>query len=111
MDPRCVHGFPPEHCSQCRICPHGLATSRCGRCNNAVAQRAAAKRTPPAQPTEVHRGFEIFFVPQERSWYYRKDADAPLSRESYRSAFQARLAINAELDQAAEPARAGGKKN
>jgi hypothetical protein len=110
MSPRCVHGFPTEHCAQCRVCPHGLATSRCGRCNNAVAQRAAAKRPPPAQPAEEFRGFEIFFVPRERSWYYRADADAPPSSESYRSAFQARAAINAELDESSR-ASEGAKKH
>jgi hypothetical protein len=87
-----------------------MATSRCGRCNNAVALRAAAKRTPAAQPSEKHRGFEILFVPQERSWYYRTEPDAPLSRESYRSAFQARLAIDAELDEEASVAQGSSKK-
>jgi len=107
MSPTCVHGFAAEHCAQCRTCPHGLTTSRCGRCANRVTSRAAAKMVPPAQPPEEHRGFEIYFVPQERSWYYRDSADAPSGGPSFRSAFQARLAIDSALDEAPapEPAR------
>lgn len=109
MPSTCVHGFTPAHCSQCRTCPHGLTTSRCGRCSSAVAVRAAAKSTPPPQPSEEHRGFEIFFVPQQRSWYYRSDPDAPLPVASYRSAFQAKLAINAALEQQSVPEPAHSK--
>lgn len=107
MSSTCVHGFAAQHCWQCRTCPHGLTTSRCGRCANRVTSRAAAKMVPPAQPPEEHRGFEVVFVPQERSWYYRDSPDAPLQGASYRSAFQAKLAINASLDEAPvpEPAR------
>jgi len=103
LPPTCIHGFEAEHCSQCRTCPHGLKTSRCGNCANRVISRAAAKMVPPPQPTEEHRGFEIFFVPEERSWYYRDAPDAPIQGASYRSAFQAKLAIDASLDQAPVP--------
>ena len=109
MSLNCVHGIPPTHCSQCRTCPHGMATSACGRCANAVMSRAAANALPPPMPAEEHRGYEIFFVPQDQSWYYRDDPAAPLPRTSYRSAFQARRAINATLDDPApakpEPVR------
>ena len=106
----CVHHMAPEQCARCRTCPHGLMTSQCSRCANAVLARAAAKAVPPAQPTEEHRGYEIFFIPAERSWYYRDDPEAPLPEMSYRSAFQARRAIDLELDAppvaaAPEPAR------
>lgn len=103
MSSTCVHGFAAQHCAQCRTCPHGITTSRCGRCANRVISRAAAKMVPPAQPPEEHRGFEVFFVPQDRSWYYRDSPDAPLPDASYRSAFQAKLAINASLDAAPAP--------
>lgn len=107
MSSNCVHGFISQHCWQCRTCPHGLTTSRCGRCASLTTSRAAAKMVPPAQPPEEHRGFEVFFVPQERSWYFRESPDAPPQGTSYRSAFQAKLAINASLDAAPlpEPAR------
>ena len=64
----------------------------------------------PAQPSETHRGYELLFIPEERSWYYRDDPEAPLSATSYRSAFLGRRAIDAELDEPApapkpEPAR------
>jgi hypothetical protein len=59
--------------------------------------------------TEEHRGYEISYVAGERSWYIKADADAPRSRHSYRSAFQARRAIDAMLD-APEPVASGKKK-
>jgi hypothetical protein len=110
MPSDCVHGFNAQHCSQCRTCPHGLTTSRCNRCTSAVAIRAAAKLMPPPQPSEEHRGFEIFFIPQQRSWYYRDDPDAPLPRDSYRSAFLAKAAINAALDAAPQQEGAATKR-
>ncbi len=62
------------------------------------------------QPTEEHRGYEISYVAGERSWYIRADADAPRSQHSYRSAFQARRAIDEILDRPAPVAASGGKK-
>ena len=60
------------------------------------------------RPSEVHRGHEILYVAGQRSWYIRADADAPNSAASYRSAFQARRAIDSLLD-SPEPVAAGGK--
>lgn len=61
-----------------------------------------------ARPSEEHRGYEILYVAGERSWYFRADANAPRSKKSYRSAFQARRAIDEMLD-APEPVAAGKK--
>jgi hypothetical protein len=61
------------------------------------------------RPSEEHRGYEIFYVAGERSWYYRADADSPTSNVSFRSQFQARRAIDQLLDTPA-PVAAGGKK-
>lgn len=61
------------------------------------------------RPAEEHRGYEILYVAGERSWYIKADADAPRSQSSYRSAFQARRAIDEILDRQA-PVGAGGKK-
>jgi hypothetical protein len=84
-------------------------TSRCGRCANPVSSRAAAKAVPADQPPIEHRGHEIFFVPADRSWYYRAP-DQPVSRESFASGFKARRAIDAALDNPAPPAPAGKKR-
>lgn len=50
----------------------------------------------------------------ERSWYIKADDDAPRSTQSWRSAFQARRAIDAILDAPPEAtngkAKAKGKK-
>ena len=62
------------------------------------------------QPAEEHRGYEITYVEGERSWYIRADGDAPLSRNTYRSAFQARRAIDEILDRPTPAAAGGGKK-
>ena len=62
------------------------------------------------RPAEEHRGYEITYVAVERSWYIRADADAPLSRTTYRSAFQARRAIDEILDRPAPVASGGSKK-
>ncbi len=53
------------------------------------------------RPSEEHRGYEILYVAGQRSWHYRAADDAPLSAASYRSAFQARRAIDQLLDTAA----------
>jgi hypothetical protein len=60
------------------------------------------------RPSEQHRGHEILYVAGERSWYIRADADAPRSAASFRSAFQARRAIDSLLD-SPEPVATGGK--
>jgi hypothetical protein len=62
------------------------------------------------RPTEEYRGYEISYVARERSWYIRADADAPLSRHTYRSAFQARRAIDEILDRPTPVAAGGGSK-
>ena len=46
------------------------------------------------RPSEEHRGYEILYVAGQRSWHYRADPDGPLSQHSYRSAFQARRAVD-----------------
>lgn len=50
------------------------------------------------RPPEEHRGYQILYVAGERSWYFRADEDAPRSQASYRSAFQARRAIDRVID-------------
>jgi hypothetical protein len=61
------------------------------------------------RPSEQHRGHEILYVAGQRSWYIRAGADAPRSAESFRSAFQARRAIDSLLD-SPTPVASGGKK-
>jgi hypothetical protein len=101
----CIHGFIPEHCAACRTCRHGVQTSRCGRCSSTGRPRALPAEAP--RPPESYQGFEIYFVPVERGWYHRA-TDGTTSQESYRSAFQARRAINLliEAKPAARTARA-----
>jgi hypothetical protein len=63
------------------------------------------------RPSEAHRGYEISYVANERSWYIRADAEAPRSHNSFRSAFQARRAIDDLIDRPkAAAAGAGSKK-
>jgi hypothetical protein len=47
-------------------------------------------------------------VAGKRSWHIRADENAPVSRDSYRSAFQARRAIDQMMD--APPPAASKKK-
>ena len=94
MTSECIHGVPTQQCAACRTCAHGLMASRCGRCRAALAKKPA----PGAQPSEQYERYEIFFVPAENSWYYRAPDDGgSVSAESYRSAFQARRAVNEAL--------------
>jgi len=60
------------------------------------------------RPSEEHRGYEILYVAGQRSWHFRADDAAPLSSTSYRSAFQARRAIDQMMD--APPAAPAKKK-
>jgi hypothetical protein len=69
---------------------------------NPVAQRAADKILPPAESAQEHRGHEVYFVPAERSWYFRESPDV-LPRASYRSAFLAKRAIDAAVDNPPPP--------
>jgi hypothetical protein len=110
MTDRCIHGFEEQHCAACRRCPHGIYESRCATCRPRTAREATimlANNAP--RPAEEHRGYEISYVESERSWYIRADADAPRAQNTYRSAFQARRAIDEILDQPT-PVAAGGKK-
>lgn len=61
------------------------------------------------RPAEEHRGHAIVYAAGERSWYIHADADAPRSTASYRSAFQARRAIDQLLD-APAPVASGKRK-
>jgi hypothetical protein len=107
MTANCIHAVPTQQCSSCRICDHGLAFARCARCQAALA----AKPNPAPLPPEIFEHHEIFFVPAENSWYYRAPEPAgSTSRESYRSAFQARRAVVAALAAPPRvPTPAGGK--
>lgn len=110
MTERCIHGFDAQICASCRRCPHGLLDSRCAACNPKTAREATIRLANDApQPSEQHRGYEILYVAGERSWYIKADADAPRSQASFRSAFQARRAIDEILDRP-EPVATGGKK-
>lgn len=106
----CIHGFIPQHCAACRTCRHGMQTSRCGRCSATGRPRALPAEAPRAP--ESYEGFEIYFVPVERGWYHRA-TDGTTSQESYRSAFQARRAINQliEAKPAAGTARASKQRS
>ena len=111
MTDRCIHGFDAQHCASCRRCPHGLLETRCAECS---APRTAREATlmlanDAPRPSQEHRGHEIIYVAGERSWYIRAGADAPRSTLSYRSAFQARRAIDSLLD-TPEPVASGKKK-
>jgi hypothetical protein len=104
-----MHGFQPEHCASCRTCPHGLTTSKCGRCLAAAA--SAARRKPavgvgPLPAAEEHQGWEIFYVPELNGWRVRAP-DAEPSPDSYRSVFRARKAID---DLVANPPPARGSR-
>ncbi len=59
------------------------------------------------RPSTTHRGHEILYVAGERSWYIRADPDATRSAASFRSAFLARRAVDALLD---NPAPVAGRK-
>ena len=111
MTPVCIHGFSVEQCAACRTCPHGLMSSRCGRCQAAAA--SASRRRPkvsagPAPLSQEHQGFEIFWAPAVDGWQYRA-ADSAASVESYRSVFLARKAIDG-LATAPPPAPRASKK-
>lgn len=112
MTDQCIHGFDAQICSSCRRCAHGLLDSRCGICSPRTAREATLRlRNDQPQDSEEHRGYEIFYAAGERSWYYRADPDAAASRQSFRSAFQARRAIDSLLDAPPEEATAGKKRS
>jgi hypothetical protein len=108
MTPLCIHGFRTAECSSCRDCPHGIPTSRCTRCRAAAAAPSPSSRRArvPVQvqepAAETHKGFEILFAPAVSGWLYRAP-DSAVSRESYRSVFLARKAID-NLGSAKAPA-------
>ena len=109
MTSRCMHGFETQTCASCRRCLHGILESRCGTCAPRTAREATIQLANEApRPPEAHRGYEISYVPRERSWYIRAEGEESLSRESFGSAFRARRAIDAILD--APPAETRAKK-
>jgi hypothetical protein len=111
MTDRCIHGFDKQICASCRRCTHGLLESRCSACSPKTSREALLRlATEAARPTEGHRGYEISYVASERSWYIRADAEAPPSRNSFRSAFQARRAIDEIIDHPTAVAGGGGKR-
>ena len=114
MTPQCIHGFRNDECAACRTCPHGLSRARCGRCEAATAAASRTRIRPTEEhPSQVYAGFEIFFDPAVSGWYYRPaeaDADSDASRQSYRSAFLARKAVDAIAD-GAKPARSGKRSS
>jgi hypothetical protein len=96
MTDPCIHGFRTEECTSCRTCPHGLVTSRCGRCIRASSTPAGRKALLVAKgehPSELRAGFEIVYVPELSGWQVRSDHSAA-SEESYRSIFLARKAAD-----------------
>jgi hypothetical protein len=109
MTDRCIHGFEPQNCATCRRCPHGILESRCGVCAPRTAREASIMlANDEAKPSEEHRGYEILYAAGQRSWHYRADEDGPVSTASYRSAFQARRAVDQLLD--ATPANSKKKR-
>jgi hypothetical protein len=109
----CIHGFPINHCASCRTCPHGLATSRCGRClaeSTAIARRkpvSAQGSQPP--PDEEREGWEIFYVPALSGWQVRAP-EAAVMDGSYRSLFLARKAVDSWIANPQTPTRAAGRR-
>ncbi len=96
MSDPCIHGFRTEECTSCRTCPHGLVTSRCGRCIRASSTPAGRKALLVAKgdhPSEERAGFEIVYVPELSGWQVRSD-DSAVPDESYRSIFLARKAAD-----------------
>ena len=96
MTDPCIHGFRTEECTSCRTCPHGLVTSRCGRCIRASSTPAGRKALLVAKgdhPSEERAGFEIVYVPELSGWQVRS-GDSATSDESYRSIFLARKAAD-----------------
>jgi hypothetical protein len=111
MTDRCIHGFEAQSCASCRRCEHGMLDSRCGICNPRTAREAAVMlANDEPRPSEEHRGYEILYVAGERGWRIRPDADATPSQQSFRSAFQARRAVDQLLDAPPAPATGKGKK-
>ena len=94
MTPLCIHGFRTDECASCRTCPHGLTRGRCSRCEAADAAASRARlKVPENHPSQAYGDFEIFYDPAVSGWYYRA-GDAEHSRQSYRSAFLARKAVD-----------------
>jgi len=96
MTAPCIHGFRTEECTSCRTCPHGLVTSRCGRCIRASSTPAGRKAllvSHDEHPSEERHGYEIVYVPELSGWQVRSPDRAP-SDESYRSIFLARKAVD-----------------
>jgi hypothetical protein len=96
MTAPCIHGFRTEECTSCRTCPHGLITSRCGRCIRAASTPAGRKALliqHGDHPSEERAGFEIVYVPELSGWQVRSNGSPP-SEESYRSIFLARKAAD-----------------
>ena len=94
MTSLCVHAFRSDQCAACRICGHGLASSRCSRCLQAVstpALRRAALSTHADHPAEEHAGFELVYAPTLTGWQILTNGE-PTSAASYRSVFLARKA-------------------
>ena len=109
MTDRCIHGFESQNCATCRRCAHGIREARCGVCAPRTAREASLMlANDEPRPSEEHRGYEILYVAGQRSWHYRANDDAPVSTTSYRSAFQARRAVDEMLD--AAPAAAKRKR-
>lgn len=107
MTDRCIHGFEAQTCASCRRCQHGILEARCAICAPRTARQATVQlANEAARPSETHRGYEISYVPRERSWYIRAEDETDPVKGSYRSAFLARRAIDAILD-APAPTRAG----
>jgi hypothetical protein len=109
MNSPCIHAFRSDECAACRTCPHGLVSSRCGRCLKAVSTPALRQKVisaPDVHPAEEHAGFEIVFVPALNGWQIRADG-AAASTESYRSVFLARKAVDGS---AAVPTHAGSRR-
>ena len=108
MNSPCIHGLLPQQCASCRTCEHGQTASACLRCRTVLASR----KTPApvgVEPSQQHGGHEIFFEAAASGWRYRATDAAP-SRESYRSAFLARKAVDQLSAVAVENPAKGAKR-
>ena len=84
-------------------CKHGLTVGTCSRCASPSLSRvgASTEGNKLGGISQVYRGFTILFSPPpDREWSFRPEPGATL--QSYKSAFQARRAINELLDGSSE---------
>lgn len=76
MSPSCIHGFHQGQCASC----------------SPLASRRPVD-APVDNASEERQGWEIFYVPALSGWQLRSP-EATVTRDSYRSLFLARKAVD-----------------